>query len=185
MRATPRFDQRGDVALCKLEFTPTEHLFLSQLLGVQSSRWNKNTLEVERKLNGDIQRIYFHFVNNAASANALFTFLSRQPKCNNYILGYMSLMPSTFTLQISHTRSESIDLFDANKFGEVVSEFNFTHDIPTHWGMSGGAIIQINNKNEIRVFGVVRGGHNNIGNERSPEFTSLCSGSFLRKELSD
>ena len=46
-------------------------------------------------------------------------------------------------------------------------------------------IALFNNKNEIRVFGVVRGGHNNIGNERSPEFTSLCSGSFLRKELSD
>ncbi len=92
-------------------------------------------------------------------------------------------MPSTFTLQISHTRSESIGLFDANKFGEVVNEFNFTHDIATHWGMSGGAVIQINNKNEIRIFGVVKAGHNNIGNERSPEFTSLCSGSFLRKEL--
>ncbi|MDP3372467.1 MAG: hypothetical protein Q8S21_06245 [Candidatus Paracaedibacteraceae bacterium] len=187
IRATPRFDGAGDVALCELDLEPVQKFFLDYSLNIQSSTWDKSTLKVKRIFSeeaGREQNIFFHFTNNDSSAKAVFESIKKAPKFNKYALGYMGLNPGAYSLQISHTRDGKINsCFEPAKFGDYINQFNFTHDIPMYWGMSGGPIIQVHDKNNINVFGVVRSSLPFNGGIPASEKASLCSGSFLIREL--
>lgn len=183
VRASPRFGNLADVALCEIENNPTWDPILTHVLNVKSVEWHNMALLIKRECKGEEQIIAFNFVNTIASAHTQFERFNREGKSTKFILGYANLSP-TNDLRISQPREAYTALYDRDTFGEFVSQYHFVHDVPTFWGMSGGPVVHVHNQNRIDVFGVVKSGTNMYDPHDSSK-RSLCSASFLQKVLTE
>jgi hypothetical protein len=188
IRALPRYDGiGGDIALCKLAIDPqmSNYLMMAEL-NITNPIWISNTqLRIEKytdfykrhKIN-----IIFHFTDSSLDRESLVRSINTKPKISNFVLG---LTPNK-GLILSRARNPSTEIYPSHLFidpnpRETLDDLCFFHDAPTCKGMSGGAIFQTSNQNQIDVFGIVKGCRS--PRHRTPGNVTRCVGSFLQKQL--
>lgn len=192
IRALPRYDLNGDLALCFFD----EH----QMIGGQNIPayldhqfpvttqpvLHANPLTFTITKAGHAITYSLPFVDN--DQNPLIIDINGRIKAEMFALGYAAFENEELPTLSGARNIDRNHIYPAatiNANAGQSTAYNFFHDIPTYSGMSGGPIFHVDNAaNNVTIFGVVLGHNDEDGpNIANVAEKSRCEGTFLKQNL--
>jgi hypothetical protein len=195
IRAIPRYEYPGDLALCYLELTMEQIQAINQTLlavpgGVYPNiQYNAATHQISFQGQGGFT-YNFKFVNDIVTRDDLVVAVNGINNENNFVFGYaLNEEINDYVLTLSRGRRGITQIYGGSFIDIAAHPGNdrmFFHDAPTYSGMSGGPVFNTpDGNNEINIFGVVHGYDSPEPPDDIPannHLQSRCSASFLMEK---